>query len=118
MEAYKFVVLTNPAPGREEEFNAWYDGRHLNDVLRVPGFVAAQRLEHAGLGRDSPAQYKYLTIYDIESDDIATTFETFFATVGTERMPISDGLVREASPIVYRVLGPQVQRPTQQSAPE
>jgi hypothetical protein len=118
MAAYKFVVLTNPAPGREDEFNDWYNGRHLDDVLSVPGFVAAQRLEHAGLERDSSAKYKYLTIYDIESDDIAKTFETFFATVGTERMPISGGLVHEASPIVYRVLGPQRHWRTPENKPE
>ena len=29
------VVLTNPVEGREDEYNEWYSGRHLEDVLAV-----------------------------------------------------------------------------------
>ena len=31
------LVQTNPLPGQEEEFNEWYSGRHLKDILAVPG---------------------------------------------------------------------------------
>jgi hypothetical protein len=116
MAAYKYVVLTNPAPGREADYNAWYDGRHLDDVLRIPGFMAAQRLEAAGGNTDTPPKHRYLTIYDIESDDIDKTFEVFFAAVGTSEMPISDGLARDASPILYRVMGPVRQRKDKEKA--
>jgi hypothetical protein len=114
MGAYKYVVLTNPVPGREADYNDWYDARHLDDVLRVPGFVAAQRLEIADQPTDTPPKHKYLTIYDIESDDIAKTFEVFFARVGTHEMPISDALARDANPILYRAMGP-VRRRTGES---
>jgi hypothetical protein len=107
MDAYKFVVLTNPAEGRDDEFNAWYDGRHLEDVLKVPGFVGAQRLEVAPFSRGAPPKFKYMTIYDIESDDVEKTFEAFFSSVGTERMPISDGMARGAGLSLYRVRGPK-----------
>jgi hypothetical protein len=107
MEAYKMVVLTNPVPGREEEYNAWYDGRHLDDVLRCPGFVAAQRFDYAtspGSSTDAPS-HKYLAIYDIESDDLAATFETFLKVTNTDAMPISPALAPDAVPIVYKVRG-------------
>ncbi len=106
MDAYKFVVFTNPAAHREDEFNAWYDASHLDDVLRIPGFVAAQRFETAPLERGNGPKFKYMTIYDIESDNIDETFETFFKTAGTERMPVSPGITGEASLSLYRVRGP------------
>src|SRR5258708_2624899 len=69
-DAY-FVVQTNALPGRDDEFNQWYTGRHISDVLDVPGFVAAQRfrLSSARRGPESPlCPYAYLAIYEIECD--------------------------------------------------
>ena len=43
MTKCNFVILSNPVAGREDEFNEWYTKQHLDDVLKVPGFVAAQR---------------------------------------------------------------------------
>src|SRR5690606_19186746 len=40
---YAYVVLSNPVPGRDQEYNDWYSNRHLADVVAVPGFVSAQR---------------------------------------------------------------------------
>ena len=111
MADYKFVVLTNPVEGREDEYNAWYDDQHLNDVLKAPGFWRAQRFENADPLSDAPPRYKYLAIYDFESDDLARTFETFFTLAGTDQMPISDAMDKDVSPIVYRVRGPAREKP-------
>jgi hypothetical protein len=35
---YILVVMSNPVPGREQEYNTWYDTQHLPDVLQNPGF--------------------------------------------------------------------------------
>jgi hypothetical protein len=68
---YKFVVLTNAVEGREDEYNDWYTNRHLPDVLAIPGIVEAVRFELAGTQRIAPPwPYRYLAIYDIETDDI------------------------------------------------
>ncbi len=37
------LALTNSVPGREAEFNGWYDEVHVKDLVAVPGIVAAQR---------------------------------------------------------------------------
>lgn len=56
------VVLTRPLPGGDEEYNRWYDERHLPDVLHViGGFTAAQRFERLG----ERAPWPYLAIYEI-----------------------------------------------------
>jgi hypothetical protein len=37
------IVLMQPPPALEEEFNAWYDTEHLPERLAVPGFETALR---------------------------------------------------------------------------
>ncbi len=110
MEHYKLVVLTNPVEGREDDYNAWYEGRHLDDILKVPGFTQAQRFVVDNPLPGAPPTHKYLAIYDFESDDLAATMQIFLANGGTEKMPISDALAPDASPVVYRVIGPARKR--------
>jgi hypothetical protein len=37
------LVFSNPVPGMEDEFNEWYSDRHVHEIVRVPGYVSAQR---------------------------------------------------------------------------
>ena len=65
------IVETNCSdPSREKEFNDWYDNIHMPDVLASPGFLASQRYvsKEPVKGRG-----KYLTVYDLETDDIEKT---------------------------------------------
>jgi hypothetical protein len=63
------VVLTNAAEGREDEFNEWYDNTHINEILAIPGMESGQRFRLPGEpGPNQP--YRYLTIYEIETDDL------------------------------------------------
>ena len=69
MGTFKLLALTKPATGREDEYNIWYDGTHVPEVLSIPGYKAAQRYKlRAPLmaGEASP----YMAVYDIETDDI------------------------------------------------
>src|SRR5215469_7082127 len=67
-----YIVFGNPAsPEQDAEFNEWYEGTHIPDVLAaVPGVVSAQRFKHKQLDREGgkPAKYEYVTIYEIEGD--------------------------------------------------
>ena len=47
MAKYKFIVFSKPVAGKEEEYNDWYQNRHLGEVVQTPGFVAAQRFSLA-----------------------------------------------------------------------
>jgi hypothetical protein len=87
------VVVTNPTPGQEEEYNRWYSDQHLDDVLRVPGMVAAQRFKLAmGSGKSLPGPY--LAIYEMETDnpDPAATFEALGTAASSGQMPVSPAL--------------------------
>lgn len=106
MTRYKFLVLTNPKPGQDAEYNCWYDEVHLGDVVDVPGFVAAQRfrIEDA----EDFSGYRYLSIYDVESDDPKATFAALTARAGTDTMEISSALDPNASLSLWRAIGPVV----------
>ncbi len=69
---HRFFALTNPAPGRENDFNRWYDNHHLREVLRYGnGFVGARRYK-LDVSRSSPSAggWMYLALYALESDDL------------------------------------------------
>jgi hypothetical protein len=104
MADYDMVVLTNPVAGREDEYNDWYDNQHLDEVLQVPGFVRARRFVNDDPMATKPPEFKYLAIYEIESDDIKATLAGFRAAARTMHMsPAMDtaGVI----PVLYRALG-------------
>jgi len=74
---YQFLVLSNPVEGREDEYNDWYTNQHLDDILKLPGAVAAKRFKLTDVQRaEPPHEYKYLAVYDIETDDLTKFTET------------------------------------------
>ena len=73
------VVLTNPAEGREDEYNEWYARVHFPEVTALPGFVGASRYRLADAqlmaGSDSPP-HRYLALDEIEADDLPDVVTT------------------------------------------
>ena len=47
MPKYLFFAFTNPTPGKEDDYNSWYEEHHLKDVINVPSFVSARRFRLA-----------------------------------------------------------------------
>ena len=39
---YAMLVLANPVPGLEQEFNDWYTNTHMGDLVQLPGWTGAQ----------------------------------------------------------------------------
>lgn len=107
MATHRLIVFTEPRPGREAEYNEWYDRVHLKEVLEVEGFVAAQRFEIAlsqigDAGGDAPS--RYLAIYEIEADDLEAALEKLNA--GAATMQMSDAFDAEAArAIAYTAIG-------------
>jgi hypothetical protein len=123
MSRYVFVVLTNAAGGRDDEFNQWYNNQHLPDVLKIPGFVAAQRFSIAGAQIDGPTSpWRYLALYELDTDDLAGALKELAARVGTPAMVMSDSLEMKGigayvfSPIAERVVAGQANPPRKASA--
>jgi len=94
MARHILLVLSNAANGRDEEFNDWYTDVHLTDVLKVDGFVAAQRfrLGDAQLRPDQATPHRYLAVYEIEAEDVQQPLEALTAAVSSGAMRLSDTL--------------------------
>ena len=110
MARYTYVVHTNPSEGQEQEYNRWYDEVHIPEVLQVPGFVSASRLAIAQ--PDAEAPYRYLALYEMETNDLEATMAELMSRAGTPAMPISDSMNAEAvRTIVADQLGARVLAP-------
>lgn len=65
------VVLTNPVPGKEDEFNDWYSNIHIQEICQIPGFKSAQRFALGDAQMGPTGQHQYLAIYEIDGDPAA-----------------------------------------------
>jgi hypothetical protein len=79
-------ALSNPVPGREEEFNRWYGTDHLTHTVLIPGILAGQRFQRVE-GLWPSGKHGYLTIW--EMDDPAFALAELAKARGTDAMPIS-----------------------------
>ena len=98
MAKYKLIVLINAIEGREDEFNDWFTNQHMHDGLKVPGMKTAQRFELTDdQWPEASRQWRYMTLYDVETDDIAGVI--------AERLPQRRDLVRFLLRVVAIVNG-------------
>jgi hypothetical protein len=84
---YSFVILTRPKAGREDEWATWHE-RHVQDVLRSPGFMSCRRLrvlEPQPSGREP--EWIFMTIYELVTDDISGCISELRRRVETNALP-------------------------------
>lgn len=78
MDRHLMVVLSNSRPGQEDEFNRWYSEVHVLDTInKLDGFSTGQRFELADLPDAPPCGFRYLAVYEIEPDQLATAYAQF-----------------------------------------
>lgn len=70
MGKYVMVVQSRPKPGREAEYNHWYDSAHFQDVCAIPGVTGGRRFAATPMmmGGDG---LDYLTLFELDVDDPA-----------------------------------------------
>ena len=66
------VSMNFNAPEREEEFNKWYSETHVPQMLKIPGILSGTRYMTTRAG---PGQPKYLTIYELESEEVIDSIQ-------------------------------------------
>jgi hypothetical protein len=96
MEKHLLLVFTRPVEGREEEFNAWYDGQHLRDVAGLPGIVSGQRYRFHEASRNSSVSAPdlgYLAIYEVPEGQLETA-KAALAKTSAERRAAAEGVGR------------------------
>ena len=102
MPRHTLVVFTNAVPGRDGEFNSWYDEVHLGDVLGVDGFVAAQRFKLAKRQIMEDRSYEYLALYEIESENLDKALDALSAAANT--MVISDAMGKDSKALAFSAI--------------
>lgn len=101
------LVLSDPVEGREDEYNEWYSGQHLEETLQTPGWSAARRFVLADdqLSEHLP-EHRYLALYEISADDPAEALAALRARSDaiTPSEAISpDDIVAVFTPITDRI---------------
>jgi len=89
MARHLLMAFSNPLEGLEDEFNRWYNEVHLDDVLKVPGYISAQRFELSPTQMVPGAPYRYVALYEVETDDLEATSNTL-QLMPQEQLPVSD----------------------------
>ena len=107
MSRHVLVVLTNPAEGREDEYNKWYDEVHLREVLGIDGCAAAQRFKLSEPQIMEDRSFSYLALYEIDAEDVGAALSALSAGAGT--MEISGALGGEAKALAFSAIGERVE---------
>ncbi|KDQ27574.1 hypothetical protein PLEOSDRAFT_158547 [Pleurotus ostreatus PC15] len=98
---YLFIVMIQPAPESEEEFNNWYEEEHVPLLSKSPGWVRSRRyklidaVEVAGRANaeETLAPLTYLALHEIESEETRETPEWKHATSTPWRNKVVNELV-------------------------
>lgn len=91
------VVQSGPVPGKEAEYNDWYDNTHIPEICAVPGFTGARRFKVAGKPGEAPA---YLAIYEIEADEVTAPVQEMRARAKAGKQTPSDAITLDPPPVV------------------
>ena len=111
------LVMSKPTPGAEKEFNAWYTGQHLSDVLALEGFTAAQRFRFVPTRISTREPAPYMAIYEVADGQREAAEAALLAALRghrhedgtvTGRMPLSDALDPELTTWWFESITPRV----------
>jgi hypothetical protein len=94
------LVLMQPPPTIEEEFNAWYDTEHVPDRLAVPGVESALRFCST-----TGAAPKYLAMYDLAAQSVLDS-DAYKNVAGDNSSPWTKRVTGRTK--VYRSVGHQI----------
>lgn len=95
------MVYSEPSdPAREEEYRSWYDGHISEAVHVVPGMPRARRYRLSPDQRhDVSVPSRFMTIYEIDADDVDEVHERLIAAWENDELSKSD--VISPGPVVY-----------------
>ncbi len=104
----KMLVMSQPVPGREAEYNDWYQNVHLAQVVVIKGIRSAQRFRLARSLVEGEA-HPYAAICEIETDGIDSVLQEIRNVAGSEHLIISDALATDLTrATIYETFGPAV----------
>ena len=78
------VGTTCTEPGKDAEFNRWYNDVHIPEVLKVPGMISATRYENMEPDKDSPC---FLAIWELEDEEAVKKFKDHLRRQRNKEIP-------------------------------
>ncbi len=117
LNRYVYLVMSDPLPGREFDFNDGYQNMHMGDLVQLPGWTGAQRFRLVPVTpRSTQPLYRRgnLIVWDQEGADLGKLQRDSRAAIagGKSRLipgfDYSDGGSVRA---IYQVIGPRATRP-------
>ena len=115
---FVYLVMSDPLPGREFDFNDGYQNMHMGDLVQLPGWTGAQRFRLVPdvMPRSTRPLYRRgnLIIWDQEGTDLSKLRGDANAAIAGGKSRLipgfdysPDGPVRAT----YQVIGPRITRP-------
>jgi len=115
---YVYLVMADPLPGREWDFNDGYQNMHMGDLVQLPGWTGAQRFRLVPdvMPRHTQPLYRRgnLIIWDQEGDDLGRLQSESRAAIAGGKSRLIPGFDYSDGGSVsttYRVIGPRTTRP-------
>jgi hypothetical protein len=93
------LVLMQPPPAFEEEFNAWYDSEHIPERTAIPGFETGLRF----VCLDGAP--KYLAMYDLAAPEVLES-PAYLRVAGANSSPWTKRVTSRVR--IYRSVGAQI----------
>jgi hypothetical protein len=104
-QKYIQIVFTAMVPGKEDEFNAFYDKYHAPELAAIPGFTGAQRMILARPSTASIPASKYLALFKVETSDLAAV-KQIAQGPGFTSSPAFD--TQATRGYTFRAIGPEI----------
>jgi len=82
MAKHVLIAFTNPVEGQEDAYHDWYDTTHISEILSVPGILSARRFKIKMADVKGGPAWKFVAIYEVETDNLGETLKTLGATTG------------------------------------
>jgi hypothetical protein len=115
---YVYLVMSDPLPGREFDFNDGYQNMHMGDLVQLPGWTGAQRFRLVPdvMPRNTQPLYRRgnLIIWDQEGADLGKLQSDSRAAIAggkSRRIPGFDYSPDGPVSATYQVIGPRTTRP-------
>jgi hypothetical protein len=118
LNRYVYMVMSDPMPGREFDFNDGYQNMHMGDLVQLPGWTGAQRFRLVPdvVPRNIKPLYRRgnLIIWDQEGPDLVKLRSDANAAIAggkSRRIPGFDYSPDAGVRAYYQVIGPRTTRP-------
>jgi hypothetical protein len=91
-----YVESRPSSPEQAEQYHAWYEQVHLQEMAALDGIVSARRFAPLDGGPEGP----FVAIYEIEADDVAAVRDRLAAAGRSGRSSAPVGLALDPAPTV------------------